>query len=76
MAMEWIYSDWLTPPDRHGEPGPFCPWPEDWLGRNSTEFLAYQDFFPGRGRSCRYSQGGVSASCTSLVVVQEDQGGT
>ena len=28
--MDWIYSEWLTPPDRHGdEPSPFYPWPED-----------------------------------------------
>jgi hypothetical protein len=28
--MQWIYSKWLTPPDCD-EPGPFYPWPEDWL---------------------------------------------
>ena len=67
--MQWIYSEWLTPLYRHGEPGPFCPWPENWLGRNSTEFPAYPDFFSGIGRSSRYGQGG--ASRTSLMVVQK-----
>ena len=29
-TMQWIYSDWLTPPDRT-DSSPFYPWPEDWL---------------------------------------------
>lgn len=31
--QQWIYSD--GPLDR-GEPSPFWPWPEDWLGRNGA----------------------------------------
>ncbi len=28
MGMQWIYSEWLTPPDRSNS-SPFWPWPED-----------------------------------------------
>ncbi len=40
-TMQWIYSDWLTPPDRRGKPGPFYPWPEDWLRPDGPEQLLH-----------------------------------
>ena len=27
MGMQWIYSEWLMPPDRSNS-SPFYPWPE------------------------------------------------